>query len=369
MVRYITTIWNCFLTAKVTLGMTKVKGSKYAILQKIFSAYLKLGFVALFLSIAWSLYKSENTSSTIENSLKLFLMGFYIPLWIHLQCNFTLIDSILTLVEGLHRKYGQYDCFIACHKASTRLATTLIWVFPILSIFMVIFDCVVMNLVKGQWESTALSPPPFGSATIFMYLFHCGGAFITYITFGTVNATMLIGILHLNATLEYLQLRLHALTPCTSMIQFQNTVEEVVTIHCQLIEFQTLLFNFAYIPTMAFEFLVYMFLLLIWIVVFFIPESISGAIVSFGVVVLYLILCAFNESSGKLFDDLKVTLYNLEWYNMSPAKQKMILMIMMVVDNPKSMRCGPFHKICYEEFKIMLHRTYSYGLCMNKYYS
>lgn len=369
MVRFIKTIWNCFYSVKILLNIVTLRNSKYRSIQRFSSIYLRLGLIVLILSFAWSFYKSGKASTKIERGLKLLLTLINLILYLLFNVNYNAIDDILVWIESLYRKYGQIGCFQKCKKISTQASVILIWIMPTLAFLMAIVDCIVTSIVKGKWESSVLSPSPFGFYTIVVYIFYNGGIFLIYTPVGATNAIMFITILHLRTTLEYMQQTLRNLTPQCSRNEFQNIMTKFVDTHCELIKYQQVLFSFSYFPVMAFEVLVYSLFLLLWIAVFFVHELLFIGTFAFGLVLLYVILCGLNAQLADAFDDLKEALYDLDWYNMRPQQRNMLLTAMVIVGNPKQMRCGPFHIICYEEFATILNRVYKYGLFITNFYA
>lgn len=369
MERQLKTIWICFFAFKATLGITKLKNPLQRRLQECLATFLKLSLAILVASLVWSFYKSDNLNAKIENGLKMSLFFLYVPLVVYPFFQYKMADSFLAWFEELHQQYGDLGCFKRCKRGSTQIFAFFIVAFPISIVGCVVLDETVVGLITGKLESTLISSSPFGMATVFLYIFHCGGCFLNAICISVTNAFIFLMLLHFIAILQHIQDRIKGLFPNTSKHDFQATIKEVVDLHCSLIEYQEKLNSFSLFPILVFETIIYAELLITWIVAFFIRESIALPLACAGNLGPYLLLCILNENLVDTFKDLKAEIYGIEWYQMSPKQRKMILQIMIVVDNPKPMRCGDFHIISYEELAKILKRVYNCGLFINRFYN
>lgn len=146
---------------------------------------------------------------------------------------------------------------------------------------------------------------------------------------------------------------------------FQATIKAVVDLHCDVIKRLDLLINLSKIPILFFEIASYSLLLLIWVIVFFAPSLISMIFAASGEFVIYFLICWMNEQLADAFVDLKLFLYDLKWYDLTPRQRKLLLQIMVAADRPQILQAGPFHMISYESLCSMLNRAYSYGVVIN----
>lgn len=143
-IRPVETVSKCFYSVKILLEIEIVQNLKYWIIQKCFSAFLRMGLIAIIMSMLWSFHKSNEISMKIEICLKLFLVTIYVLLFLLICLNYNLVNKILDWIEDLHRIYGHIGCFKKCRKISTKISVGLIWILPVLACSTVIFDCIIM---------------------------------------------------------------------------------------------------------------------------------------------------------------------------------------------------------------------------------
>lgn len=150
------------------------------------------------------------------------------------------------------------------------------------------------------------------------------------------------------------------------LIKHGSTLEEVVELHCRLLDMMHTLIGLSRMPILFFEMTNYAILLLTWVVVFFEPQIFATAVAANGVGLLYFTICWLNEKFMATNDQLWDFLYDLEWYNMPPKERKYLLLIMAMVDHTNSLMAGPFHLICYQKLGRMFQRVYQCGIVINE---
>lgn len=149
-----------------------------------------------------------------------------------------------------------------------------------------------------------------------------------------------------------------------NMNEFNSNVKTYVQIHCNLIEHQNIFINLTSFQIFLFETLAYTLFLLAWITIFFdqtaLPVCVGGLLATMP----YFILTRMNEIVSDAYDDLRNSIYDLKWYEMTPKDRKTVLMF-LVMDQQKLLKVGPLHILSFEYLSIFFNRVYNYGLYLN----
>lgn len=82
---------------------------------------------------------------------------------------------------------------------------------------------------------------------------------------------------------------------------------------------------------------------------------------------IYFVTCWLNERLLEKYDDLRDTLYDLEWYTMKPWQRRQVAILMIMADRPILLKAGSFHVVNYERWGAFLNDVYSYGVFLNDF--
>lgn len=127
---------------------------------------------------------------------------------------------------------------------------------------------------------------------------------------------------------------------------FKKAILNVLHWHCDLIYQQKRLASITSIPILAFEIFSYAIGFLVWTVVLFDNGQYFIAVVGVGMVVPFIMLCWMNERILDTYQNLKISLYDMDWIRLNLRQKKMLLLVIIMVDRPTLLRAGPFHFNC-----------------------
>lgn len=367
--KHLATIFKIFHCVKVALGIEKFQNSWHTKCQLLLRGFLCFSLIIALLSAVWTFYNVDGISAKLTYIILLVTALTFSIVTLILMSLITTCEALFSWLESLHGRFGSVANFEKCKKVSNRFVVVFCCIFPIATAFMGVLDCLIVGITTGKLESTFLSPSPFGTwGTLAVFMLHIAAVLMLSVSNESIYAVVLVTLLHFRAILQYIQMRMKALNRQTSRRRFNATIKDVVNLQCELIAYQEILHRFTFVPGLIVEFNYYTALLFAWVAVFFVHDLAFIGMMGIGNSLPYLILCGVNEMLADAFDDLRETLYDLEWYCMSAEKQRVLLMVMAAVDNPKVMRTGPFHVVCFEELAKIWNRVYNYGLFLNNFF-
>lgn len=329
-------------------------------LQKCLSGFLYLSNVVTISCYIWSTFQSSLASLKVYSSITcvVAILGeTFVPLNLYFGQTF---DECWRWCESLQLRFGHSKSFKKCRKFSKLLFEFMIGCCPVASTVMLLLQTIVLSLLKHELVPVVILTFPFQNTYIKLLictlqlsgLFQLGFAFMVMFTY------IFVMLRHFIAILEY------STEMVTVLVDFSN-LKQVVDIYCEMVQYYNVLAHFSFVPTLLLELIANGLLLFTWLVVFFMHDLAFAAIVSMGYLLPYIALCWLQEQFVEASRGLANALYDLPWYNMAPKERKVLLQIMVAVGQPKVLRVGPFHVICFEEFGQMLNSVYSYGLFIN----
>lgn len=184
---------------------------------------------------------------------------------------------------------------------------------------------------------------------------------------GLIVGVTSIVIHHFIAVFGVLEKLIKKIVPHTSMKTFTSQIRSIVDLHCILIDKQNNLIDCIAGFMLTYELLCYSLLLSTWTCALFDIRFLFVCITASGTTVPFMFICWMNEQLVDAYENLRITLFDVPWYEMSPQQRKKLLLIMVMVDRPCLLTAGPLHVVSYESTTDMLNRIYSYGLIINNF--
>lgn len=367
MSQVLTGAWKTFSIIEICFNLKQHKNPKHQRAQKYFSLMLLAGLVYSDLSFLYSIFASAQVSTKIQSGLvfgALFLASVLVVVYKICRLQY---ENCIRWCEGLQEVYGKIQVFQTCKDTSNKIIKIFCFFGPIGSVIFLMIQAVIHSSITGKLQLPVPMTLPTDGIILWIVtsIYQCLSTAFFALILGIIYSLTFIMLEHSTAILQYMQIRVGTLTPTCSKQRFYETVKETVDIHCEMMEYHDILAQLTLVPCLIFEFLTYMLFLLVWIVVFHMHEAALMSMTAAGNLVPYIMLCVMAENHADAYDDLRYTLYDLEWYSMSPKQRKCLFQIMVMADRPKLLRIGPFHVVSFEAFADMLDRVYSYGLVIN----
>lgn len=355
-----------FFLAQALYGTARFENAWLRRISKIFAGLLQLLLIVLNLSIFWTFYAPEDSLQRVHAGICAGIapvMAMFFPFYLKTRKSF---ENCLKWCDSLHSKFGHLDCFRDCKRISTRLFKQMALLTPAFAVSVTFLQAFVISIVRGHVEQPLMVNFLLLNAnntwnSFIMAFLEVPCVLPMTLGVGLIYAIILTILFHCIALLDAIQTILGQLKLKT----FAQTMRTVIEMQCELIKCQTDVAHLGSFPVFLFEFVCYALLLLLWTIVFFIPDMWLLGVSAIGNCIPYVLVCWINERLIASYTALRDTLYDLEWYNMTADQRRTLLLIMISVDHQKYLRAGPFHTICYEELGIMLKRVYSYGLVVN----
>lgn len=359
-------IWKIYGISKASIGMADFENPCLTRAQTVLRRFAYLGVICYNASFWVGFLAIDNLFLVIQTGIfaitcpiasSAMLVPFRFKNKYH-KC--------LNWCEDLHSRLGHYECFEKCKETSTKIFLFSATAVPFGTIVLFLAQSIIFSILRGSLVSPFFTPSPFGTpGIVFACFFQYFGTSYIIVCLGIVYSFVFLLLQHFIAILEYMQVLLKQLGPTTPTPVFKKAIAEVVEMHCQVIDYQDVLAEIAFVPILILEIMNYGLFLLIWVTIFFINDLAVLAIAASGNVLPYFLLCWMSERLIDTYDEVKETLYDLEWYRMKPKHAKYLQQIMIAVNHPKLLRAGPFHIVNFAAMGDVLQRVYSYGLIVN----
>lgn len=366
---HLTAIRSTFSFAKFALGIPKLNHWK----GKCVFLFELCNLIFCEISLIWSFYVEKNVE--LKFFFGVIAVGAIFPtvVFINNVAAFHKYEKLIKFCEDLHfnpdikacenvwntsKKFKFLVMFLPCFFAGFYAS------FP-----------VIMWFVFGKWMSALPLSIPFVTtmesslhATIFNLNLPIV-AFLFSLNTGIVIGIILVMMKHFQIIISTLREYLHEMTQrtsCTSQEKFDDTIRKLVLLHCQLLDQQEEMKILFRLNLLLLEGLCFLALLFLWIVMFFIPDALVVAIITNGNSIPHFTVCWINECLRDTHEDLKITLHDVDWYNMTISQKKSLLFVMLVVQSPaKLLTAGQFHQISYESMGEMMKKIYTFGMVTN----
>lgn len=149
-------------------------------------------------------------------------------------------------------------------------------------------------------------------------------------------------------------------------LNFQKSLSEIINLHVNLSNQQKKFVEITSIPIFFYESFSSFSLLISGTILLFDKSQILVAFITGAVTVPFGLLAYWNEKLASGYEDLSRTIYDLNWYAWTPNQRKILLPVILAVNRPVLLRAGPFHRILFEQLKVIGNRVYSFLLVINK---
>lgn len=357
-------LWSVYRFVKISFGFDKFETKRKRRFQTFFCSILGICSFLLVLTLYYGYFTSETSSAKIQTriiSAGMTLAFICIPIFVAKREQVTIG---LRWCENLQAKYGWMSYFEESKVKSSKTFKVFVYGIPGGSVSLLTIQS-IYNACNGIRLAPFGTPTPNIGIFVGICLVQCIGVYWHSLTFGMNWSFIVVMQSHFVAAFDHVKTILSQLRPKMSEKDFNAVIKESVDLHCNIIEYQVLLEHFTYYPVLIIEWIIYLLLLISWIAIFHFRD---GFFVAFGTAlhaVVYFAVCWTNENLDDVYDDVKNSLYDLEWYEMPPKQRKIIQMVMVALQKRRFVRAGPFHVLTYESFADMLNRVYSYGLIIN----
>lgn len=277
--------------------------------------------------------------------------------------------ALLVWCDSLHGQYGDSSFGNAAYQ-SIKLFKAISFYCPTIICATTIFQVIVVSTVEGRLVPPVPLHLPFLLPTSVwsQMLVFCGQIvfFITVVyIFPLLLGTVTVVIFHFMKAYETMEVLLASISINDSRSAVNAKLKQFLRLHYDVLNQQELLLDLMFYMILLLDGITFSLLLYVWITIFFNPSQALMALNSIIFALFYYLMTWLNEKLADAHENLRTTLYNISWYELSNDFKMAQLHIMRIVDRPKLLTAGPFGVISYEKLSNMLKQVYSYGIVIN----
>lgn len=322
---------------------------------------------------------------THGNKIFAILAGFSIVISVALISYKFLVINVKTQFEGCLRWCDTWhsrnlylssikEIFDVCGDKSIKIFDKSVIYMPALMLGVMFSETVVVSCVTGKFSQFA----PFMTFSVednsMVYTFPAWVnqvvfAFDSFVVECLFFGIAIVTITHILAVLEGMEIILRELNTSICPKKFKALVGIVIDWHAEIIERQQILSKITAWPILIFEMFAYGSFLMTWTVCKFDPSQCILGLGCFVYAIANFILIFMSEKLAEAYENVKETLYGLEWYNMKPQQRKLFILTIKMLDRPILLRAGPLHPMTFEEMGVFLNRIYSCAIAVNRFIS
>lgn len=375
-------IWIIIENCLILLGLKKHKNLILAHFFRFQSQFIILSCISFTILMIYSfLTEAEDEGlSKLENGIVSFIFITYSPIFFKLFRSPEMFIKTLENCENLHEEFLKkhhriQEVFENCRQNTCKLFKniSLAYIIGVIG-FASIGQPTVLSLINGKLMLTLPTHLPVemnesfafwfqyflqfcgASPFIFMINILLGCTFVQMEYFKAAITSMKILISLVNENLERPRPK--------NIKKFRHSVKEYVKMSCQLIDHQNYLIKLTSTPLFLFEASAYGCFMGAWLIFFFKPEGFPIMVVFLSCTLPYFTLTWKNEDISDAYDELRESIFGIKWYKMNSKERKMWLII-MTIDQKKSLQAGPFHSLSYDYLTTFFNRVYNYGIYLN----
>lgn len=352
-------ILQIFSYTKNTLGIGEGKHQ-----SKLFHFHVFNIFLVIF-SIFWDFLQEIKHGRVLDIIIKGIYLGGFAALtsfYVYLIVFSSKFENLLKWCENLLKSTKKQK---AIHEETVKMFGIIVITLRRTAVCGAILQSMAMYSIKGRIEPTFLTSllcisqdNVYFRCSMSIILIISGWALTCGIT--TIMAVIIVCMTHFILVIDEIENLIYMeLSFCS------KAIKRIVEVHCKIIEYQNILNNLISLPMLGFAIYCYLVLFLIWISIFFAPENSFTAVGGVVTCFAYILICNLNEKLSEAHDRVRIALYDIDWFDLKPFERKPFLLLMILIDQRKLIRAGPFFTISYVELGKMINRAYSCGILIN----